>query len=358
MQIRNKLNEQQSAKITSHRQILDARRQEVAKMDARIAELKLRVRKKKQLQLQPQQPPAALNTRPAVNQLFGSSNNNNSKSAVVEPYYIKPQQRDVGTDVIKAQLTSQGGGGATMSKQDSKYQSLPFNTKFPGNNAQRGAQQVATSSPGFISTGPPPPQPFTSPPPPKQFSDPPTSTTDASNKTGVTSSSARLMHNFAPQPYGSHLSHGAQVSVPSVTSRPPQSVARVAASPKTSTPIAPMTAKEIFITGAPQAATSLSGDRPAPPSAGKFFTQVHSQCLLTNIMYSSMCLVQVSHPLQLEPRTSLRTPPPSDSHLHHLQPPPTLTSSRQVRLFEMETRRSSSNRSPRHRRRRQSRSRT
>ncbi|KAK3094032.1 hypothetical protein FSP39_023198 [Pinctada imbricata] len=114
LMIRNKLNEQQSIKLSAHREMLSKRKDEVAKMDNRIHELQQRLKKKRAQQSE--------NTKNSGSNKSDNKNSNRpSNVAAVEPYIqYKPPQLD-----------HQGDLKARFEKQDPKYQTLPPNTRFP-----------------------------------------------------------------------------------------------------------------------------------------------------------------------------------------------------------------------------------
>jgi hypothetical protein len=113
-QIRNKLNEQQSAKLNVHREVLSKRHDEVSMMDNRIEELQERLRKKRQLQQQHK-------GFPPSGRLMSAN------IAAVEPY-VRMEQKDSSKDDLYEEDLKSGLG---PSKQQPRYQTLPYNTKFP-----------------------------------------------------------------------------------------------------------------------------------------------------------------------------------------------------------------------------------
>ena len=124
-QIRNKLNDQQNSKLSAQREILHHRKQEMINMDARIAELQLRLRSKKQVQAENQKQA----NRNHSNNILSSQGVNkpgwSGTVAAVEPYRVsKPEANPI---------------HPSMSKQDPKYQSLPYNVKFPDPNKENRA---------------------------------------------------------------------------------------------------------------------------------------------------------------------------------------------------------------------------
>ncbi len=110
MQQRNKLNEDQNSKLVAQKQLLNERKDEMAKMDKRIAELQERLRKKQQQQSQ-ENSQAVNRSRPiGVN------------VAAVEPYVQQANKPD---------NTATTDANFPMGKQDPKYQTLPYSIKFP-----------------------------------------------------------------------------------------------------------------------------------------------------------------------------------------------------------------------------------
>lgn len=108
--IRNKLNETQNNKMSANRELLAKRKDELARMDNRIHELQMRLKKKRAM--------SAEMSEQNKNQM-NKSNQNNLISrpvpniAAVEPFVQEPQKNAAG-----------------FGKKDPKYQSLPPSSKF------------------------------------------------------------------------------------------------------------------------------------------------------------------------------------------------------------------------------------
>ncbi|XP_064621529.1 apoptosis-stimulating of p53 protein 2-like isoform X3 [Lineus longissimus] len=133
LMIRNKLNEQQSTKLNAHREVLSKRHEEITMMDTRIEELQERLHKKRQQQQQQQQhkgfPPSG---RPQ-----------SANIAAVEPY-VRTEQKDSSKDDLYEEDLKSGLG---PSKQQPRYQTLPYNTKFPVHlEGQKQPQQDINSN--------------------------------------------------------------------------------------------------------------------------------------------------------------------------------------------------------------------
>ena len=244
LQLRNKVNEQQNTKLAAHREILEQRKDEMARMDSRIAELQSRLRKK---QLEQKQQSGRL-----------AEGKKGSNVAAVEPYIQRmPHSREDSTlsDIVKP-------NDDQFQKQDPKYQTLPYNIKFPELDERQDVQAQDDSrgkgdggEAGTVSEAKPGAAPY------------------------------RVISHFAPKPYGSY-----RTATPS-GSQPPKDVVdspsvlysgspSTGTPPKTSTPVGLVgygnKTKEIFITGAPTqpsmspARTSLGSSNlsPAPSPAG------------------------------------------------------------------------------------------
>ena len=120
-QMRNKLNEQQSSKLSAKQQMLSQRKDEVVMMDKRIAELQARLQKKRELQKEHQ--------NNLVNQAKPQNSHPHMRPnvAAVEPY-IQHVPQDVTKDDMYS--TKDLKSGFMHSKNDPKYQTLPYNTKL------------------------------------------------------------------------------------------------------------------------------------------------------------------------------------------------------------------------------------
>ncbi|XP_042895247.1 apoptosis-stimulating of p53 protein 1 isoform X3 [Parasteatoda tepidariorum] len=145
---RSKLNEQQNARIAQQRETLARRQSEISQMDQRIAELQQRLQRKRLLNQQlSSQLHAASRTRPRPN------------IAAVEP--LKRAAQDV--ELIKDDLKVPSDTEFTPNKKDPKYQTLPYNTKFPlagnGDNNQKSHLVNGTDEKHSHQNGGPPPYP-------------------------------------------------------------------------------------------------------------------------------------------------------------------------------------------------------
>lgn len=155
---RNKVNEQQNSRLATQRQLLQQKKGEVTKMDARIQELQQRLKKRRSQQ--PPPPPTKISNsvgdQKASDRLQGRKPSQNI--AAVEPYIQYAPK-----DVAKDDLYSKQG----FMKQDPKYQTLPPNTKFiptgedGGKSGVGGGQEVnnnnmnSNNNNGGISAGQP-----------------------------------------------------------------------------------------------------------------------------------------------------------------------------------------------------------
>ncbi|GIX88890.1 apoptosis-stimulating of p53 protein 2 [Caerostris darwini] len=146
---RSKLNEQQNARIAQQRETLARRQSEISQMDQRIAELQQRLQRKRLLNQQlSSQLHLATRSRPRTN------------IAAVEPLKRAAQEVELIRDDLKVPSDTE----FTPNKKDPKYQTLPYNTKFPmGNNAD-GNQKTAhvngnDEKPHILQNGGPPPYP-------------------------------------------------------------------------------------------------------------------------------------------------------------------------------------------------------
>jgi apoptosis-stimulating of p53 protein 1 len=147
-QYRNKMNEQQNQVVSQQRLALAQRQAEMASIDARIAQLQGRLQRKRALNQRLSQQLAQQNSTPTDNNIVRSTNNyvindgigsnstttggSNSKLdfgttslgkprptgniAAIEPYSHIPNDNDF-----------------SLNKNDPKYQTLPYNTKFTVN---------------------------------------------------------------------------------------------------------------------------------------------------------------------------------------------------------------------------------
>ncbi|XP_064490358.1 apoptosis-stimulating of p53 protein 1-like [Ornithodoros turicata] len=120
---RAQLNEQQSARITQQRETLSNRQNEIAQMDRRIAELQQRLHRKR---LHNQELQAAALARQQQQQGLAAANRRPNVAAV------EPLQRLLHQD-------NRSAGNGTFghpNKNDPKYQTLPYNTKFSVKNKE------------------------------------------------------------------------------------------------------------------------------------------------------------------------------------------------------------------------------
>ena len=133
-QARNRLNEQQNSKLAAHREILLQRKDEMAQLDQRIADLQCRIRKKRVVN---QQQENLYNLRTGTGAKIGNRPLS-ANIAAVEPY-IKhdPKEQHISQDINKNNTDKPYG----ISKQDPKYQTLPYNIKFPGGNGSGDAKK-------------------------------------------------------------------------------------------------------------------------------------------------------------------------------------------------------------------------
>jgi hypothetical protein len=133
--MRNKLNEQQNSKLAAHREVMLQRKDEMAHMDQRIAELQARLRKKRS---QEQKETIYNNLANQQRTTYNNNNNANAKLgtrplssaniAAVEPY-IKHAPKEM-TKLEEHHDTK----SFILSKQDPKYQTLPYSIKFPSSD--------------------------------------------------------------------------------------------------------------------------------------------------------------------------------------------------------------------------------
>ncbi|KAG1678236.1 Apoptosis-stimulating of p53 protein 1 [Nymphon striatum] len=139
---RNKLNEQQHNRMVQQRETLNNRKDEVNRMDKRISELQQRLQRKRSLN---QQLSNQINAATAAKQAQLRTTNPNNKNSVinlnnqniaaVEPYNHMPtKEHDRAHDDLHTQLNSVQKGDDLEefipNKNDPKYQTLPYNTKF------------------------------------------------------------------------------------------------------------------------------------------------------------------------------------------------------------------------------------
>lgn len=124
-QYRNKMNEQQNQMVSQQRQALAQRQAEMASIDARIAQLQSRLQRKRALnqrltQVGPNGNSGVNNTGFPDTKLDGFNNGGKLRPAgniaAIEPYSHIPNDNDF-----------------NLNKNDPKYQTLPYNTKFTMN---------------------------------------------------------------------------------------------------------------------------------------------------------------------------------------------------------------------------------
>ncbi|GFY58822.1 apoptosis-stimulating of p53 protein 1 [Trichonephila inaurata madagascariensis] len=146
---RSKLNEQQNARIAQQRETLARRQSEISQMDQRIAELQQRLQRKRLLNQQlSSQLHLATRSRPRTN------------IAAVEPLKRAAQEVELIRDDLKVPSDTE----FTPNKKDPKYQTLPYNTKFPMGNNVDGTQKTAhingnDEKQHILQNGGPPPYP-------------------------------------------------------------------------------------------------------------------------------------------------------------------------------------------------------
>ena len=128
--MRNKLNEQQNSKLNASRHVLSLKKDEVAAMDKRIAELQSRLQKKRLLQ-QEHRNNLANQKKVSTGSISPHQRVPSSNIAAVEPY-IKHAPKEITKDDMFSNQDLKAG--FSMGKSDPKYQTLPYNTKFPANN--------------------------------------------------------------------------------------------------------------------------------------------------------------------------------------------------------------------------------
>ncbi|XP_041351520.1 apoptosis-stimulating of p53 protein 1-like isoform X2 [Gigantopelta aegis] len=115
---RNKLNDEQSNKLSAQRELLFHKKDEASKMDVRIQELQQRIKKRRS-----QQNEHAQQNKNILNQNKYPGRPPGTNIAAVEPYVQQVIKDTTQDDLCK---------NAGFMKKDPKYQSLPSNTKFTG----------------------------------------------------------------------------------------------------------------------------------------------------------------------------------------------------------------------------------
>lgn len=111
LQIRNKLNENQNNKMAANRELLAKRKDELTRMDNRIHELQMRLKKKRAMSAETAE--TNKNQLNKVNQNNKMINRPAPNVAAIEPFVKEPQNTN-----------------AEFGKHDPKYQSLPPSSKF------------------------------------------------------------------------------------------------------------------------------------------------------------------------------------------------------------------------------------
>jgi len=172
---RRQLNEQQNNMITQQRAQLSMGQDEMARIDRRIAELQDRLTRKRMMNQQlANQINAATSAKQAQLRAIqaGLSNKNKTKPvSTVEPFQrsLAPQQVDnnhhVSAEDLKPGLSLQEEALSTVGNKniDSKYQTLPYNTKFGQLNKAAKIEQLKqekeNNNIGFSEALPRPPPP-------------------------------------------------------------------------------------------------------------------------------------------------------------------------------------------------------
>ncbi|CAM1293879.1 PPP1R13B (predicted) [Pycnogonum litorale] len=274
---RNKLNEQQSNRMIQQREILNNRKDEVTKMDKRISELQQRLQRKRLLN---QQLANQINAATSAKQAQLRSANSNNKNrmnplcgqniAAIEPYSHKPVSDQDGTrDDLHTQLNC-GNKIEDMhefvpNKSDPKYQTLPYNTKFPVQKQKDEDQQENTENSCGVTractsesaattnasnpTVPPPTSVSTNHIPNFSTSKPVVGTAQKVHQNGANIENVSAMptakllaasqsiSHLTPRPYSSSNLHNgnAVISAPNITSRIPLSKLNSSSMPTTST---------------------------------------------------------------------------------------------------------------------------
>ncbi|KAF4519459.1 hypothetical protein B566_EDAN009934, partial [Ephemera danica] len=147
---RNKLNEQQCQKLSQQRETINARHEEMARIDARISELQERLHRKRLLnqqlasQLSAQQQQQSQGSVPAVNNVPQHRAVSRPNIAAVEPFLRRRNPPPAPAVVADLQVVPVPAPEFAASKSDPKYQTLPYNTKFAASLAAgRAANKAA-----------------------------------------------------------------------------------------------------------------------------------------------------------------------------------------------------------------------
>ena len=269
LKLRNKLNQEQNTKLAAHREIFQQRKEEMARMDQRIAELQNRLRNKKLAAATTTPPP--VNGTTAVPESRSSykvvSRSVSTNIAAVEPYIQRiPQEEKKQSDIIKL-----GDDAFQLGKQDPKYRTLPYNIKFPGSDGLPEGKQDICELPlknsgdmqgNSLETK--------SGEQPIRVSGPSVLSMSTSSVNNTYRNIGRVTSHFAPKPYGSYhtpvTNDGRSKLVTGTTDSPSVIYTGNETSPGcplTSTPVIPANGpylksginhnnnNEIFITGAP-----------------------------------------------------------------------------------------------------------
>ncbi|XP_022251082.1 apoptosis-stimulating of p53 protein 1-like isoform X2 [Limulus polyphemus] len=135
---RTKLNEQQNARIAHQREILSKRQEDISGMDQRIADLQQRLHRKRMLNQQISSQVHAATVAKQTHMRSGATKTHprplNTNVVVVEPLKHASAEPDRVQDDLDAPLGGIKGvqelSEFASNKNDPKYQTLPYNTKF------------------------------------------------------------------------------------------------------------------------------------------------------------------------------------------------------------------------------------
>lgn len=240
---RAQLNEQQSARITQQRETLSNRHNEIAQMDRRIAELQQRLHRKR---LHNQELQAAALARQQQQGLAAARRPN---VAAVEPLQrLHQENRSAGGG---------NGGFGPPNKNDPKYQTLPYNTKFSVKNKEEQHTEDSQEpnhkqhSPEPESPSPTDAHPSTPPAtqPPVQHRPPPQSSYPIPRNMAAPSAGIQT----APRPYDHHPPPQTRSGLPPPPPPPPNCNTSVSQ---------PMVNQPRSIAGPPQSANGPSACAP------------------------------------------------------------------------------------------------
>lgn len=140
---RANLTEQQNARIAQQRETLSQRQEEITLMDQRIRELQQRLHRKR---VHNQQLANHIQAVTLAKQSNSRIRNLTSNVAAVEPVKRVVQEPDRSHDDIIAKVHSTEGD-FVPNKKDPKYQTLPYNTKFPMRKEQINSGRPEESPP-------------------------------------------------------------------------------------------------------------------------------------------------------------------------------------------------------------------